>query len=125
MGDDMADSLLKVGEFKKEYNILLNTNFPYYDIVQSSGLVAHVQKRHPQQIQYLNNLQDILNQPDYIGSNPNQPNSIELIKCYSDNILIAINLDSANEYYFIASLYEITQSKINNKLNSGRFKKYT
>ncbi len=126
MGDNkMAASLTKIGIYKNEYNIKLSVSLPCLDIMQSSGLAVHVQKNHPNQIQYLNNIQDILNYPDYIGMNPNQPNSIELIKCYSDNILIAIKLDIANNYYYIASLYDVTQAKINNNLNSGRLKNYT
>lgn len=124
-GEDMTDSLAKVGIFKQEYNNNLNTNLPCLDIMQSSGLIKHIQKRHPNQIQYLSNIQDILNNPDYIGMNPKQPDSIELIKVYADNILIAIKLDNSNGYYYIASLYDVTQSKINSGLNSGRIKKYT
>ena len=103
MGDNkMAASLTKIGIYKNEYNIKLSVSLPCLDIMQSSGLAVHVQKNHP-----------------------NQPNSIELIKCYSDNILIAIKLDIANNYYYIASLYDVTQAKINNNLNSGRLKNYT
>lgn len=121
----MADSLTKVGVFKQEYNNNLNTNFPCLDIMQSSGLITHIQKRHPTQLQYVSNIQDILDNPDYIGMNPNQPNSIELIKAYGDNILIALKLDNSKGYYYIASLYDVTQSKINSGINSGRIKIYT
>lgn len=121
----MADNLSRIGKFKQDYNKNLNTNMPCLDIMQSSGLIKHIQKRHPNQVQYLSNINDILNNPDYIGMNPNQPDSIELIKVYADNILIAIKLDSSNGYYYIASLYDITQSKINSGLKSGRFKIFT
>ncbi len=121
----MADKLFTVGKFKQEYNEKLNTDLPCLDIVQSQGLAKHISKRHPNQIQYLNDIQDILNNPDYIGINSKEPNSIELIKVYSDNILIAIKLDCNNNYYYIASLYNVSTSKINNRLNSGRLKNFS
>lgn len=121
----MSDKLFKVGEFVQKYNDNLNTNLPCLDIMQSQGLSKHISKRHPNQVQYLNNIQDILTNPDYIGINPKEPNSIELVKAYTDNILIAIKLDKSNDYYYIASLYDVSQAKINNRINSNRLKTFS
>lgn len=121
----MSNKLSKIGKFNQKYNTNLNTNLPCLDIFQSDGLKTHVAKNHPNQLQYLNNVADILNNPDYIGMNPKEPNSIELIKKYGDNILIAIKLDKSNNYYYLASLYDISTSKINSRIKSGRLKNFT
>lgn len=118
------DKNFKIGTFKPEYNNNLNTNLPCLDIMQSTGLYKHIAKSHPNCVQYLGNVSDILDHPDYIGTNPKEPNSIELVKIYADNILIAVKLDSDNGYYYLASLYNVSNGKINNRLKSGRLKKY-
>ena len=118
------ESVMIVGQFTCEYNTYLGTSLPLLDIVQSQGLSIHVQKRHPNMVVYLNNISDILSSPDYIGMNPKEPDSIELVKVYSDNILLAIKLDKNNNYYYISSLYDITPAKLNKNLNNGRLKSY-
>lgn len=121
----MSNKLSKIGKLNQKYNTNLNANLPCLDIFQSDGLETHVAKNHPNQLQYLNNVADILNNPDYIGMNPKEPNSIELIKKYGDDILIAIKLDKGNNYYYLASLYDISTSKINSRIKSGRLKNFT
>lgn len=118
------DKLIKIGEFKQEYNQILNTSLPCFEIMQSTGLVKHIFKRHSHCVQYLDKVSDILENPDYIGINPKENNSVELVKVYEDNILIAIKLDCDNGYYYLASLYNISGGKMENRLNSGRLKKY-
>ncbi len=120
----IKNTLTRVGKFQKNYNTKLNINLPLLDIYQDAGLYHHIKERHPNCIQYLNKINDILLTPDYIGRNPKEPNSIELIKNFGDNLQIAIKLDSNNNYYYIATLHEISNVKINKRLNNGRLKKY-
>lgn len=119
------DKLIEIGHYKEEYNTNLNIKLPILKIVQSSGLEVHIKKKHPGEEKYLSKVTEILNHPDYIGSNPREPNSIELAKVYADNVLLAIKLDTSKNYYYIASLYSITEGKLNNRLKSGRLKKFT
>lgn len=118
------DKLIKIGKFKQEYNQILSASLPCYDIMQSTGLIKHIAKRHSSCVQYLDKVYDILENPDYIGISPKEHDSIELVKVYDDNILIAIKLDCDNGYYYLASLYNISGGKMENRLNSGRLKKY-
>lgn len=67
---------------------------------------------------------EIIIAPDYIGVNPGEPDSIELVKRYSDNIQIAIKLDAAKGYLYVASLYDIPEHKIQKRLYSGRLKRW-
>ena len=127
-----SDSITIVGRFLEDYNTRLGASFDILDIVQSHGLITHVQKKHPAMVGYMSNIADILQNPDYIGMNPTVPDSIELVKVYSDNILVAIKLDTSNDtsndasngYYYIASLYDITTAKLNKRISNGRLIKY-
>lgn len=118
----MKDNLSEIGIFLKKYNQILNTNFPILPIYKSEGLKIHVQKKHSNCLKYIEHISEILVNPDYIGSK--DEHSVELIKKFDDNILLALNLDIKNQYFYVASLYNITESKINNRLNSGHLKKY-
>ncbi len=116
----MPDSLKRISKYKPIYNTLLRQNLPCTDIYMSDGLYKHILKRHPSCISYLNNVSDIVDQPDYIGINPKESNSIEFVKCYSENILVAVKLDVRNNYLYIASVYTITDSKLQRRINSKR-----
>ena len=120
----IKSTLTRVGKFQNDYNRKLNINLPILDIYQDSGLYHHIKNRHPNCIKYLDKITDILLSPDYIGKNPKEPNSIELIKNLGDNLQIAIKLDFNNNYYYIATLHEISNVKINKRLNNGRLKKF-
>lgn len=120
----IKSTLTIVGKFQNDYNQKLNINLPILDIYQDLGLYKHVKSNHPNCIQYLNKISDILISPDYIGQNPKVPNSVELIKNFGDNLQIAIKLDSNNNYYYIATLHEISNVKIKKRLNNGRLKKF-
>ena len=113
-----------VGKYKEEYNKQLNINLPIDDIYQSDGLITHIQKQHKGFECYMPDIPDIIENPDYIGVNPKEPDSIELIKVLKDNILVAVKLDKKNNYLYVASLYDISNSKLQNRLNSGRIKAY-
>lgn len=113
-----------VGRYKEEFNKQLNINLPIDDIYQSDGLIIHIKKRHPGLEKYMSDIPDIIKNPDYIGVNPKETDSIELIKILDDNILVAIKLDKNDNHLFVASLYNISNSKLQNRLNSGRIKEY-
>lgn len=120
----IKSTLTRVGKFQELYNNKLNINLPLLDIYQDAGLYHHIKERHPNCIKYLDKIDNILAAPDYIGKNPKEPNSIELIKVFEDNLQIAIKLDCRNNYYYIATLHEISNLKINKRLNNGRLKKF-
>ena len=75
-------------------------------------------------MKYLESIPDIIDCPDYIGINPHEPQSIELIKKYDSNILIGIKLDLNQNYLYVASLYEISDAKVSRRLHGGRLKPF-
>ncbi|TDW16268.1 hypothetical protein EDD63_12632 [Breznakia blatticola] len=119
------DKSIKVGLFKQKYNTVLNTNFPIYDIVKSNGLKHHlIKNNHSNCLCYLDKIEEILHDPTYIGQNARHSNSIELIKRYDDNILVAMKLDNKHGCWYVASVYDVPEEKIIRRLHSGRLKKY-
>ena len=94
----MNNNLFPLTQFDKTLNKYLPYNFPQKYIYQSHGLVKHIQKRHPECLPYLNFLDSIIRNPDYIGINPNEISpSFELVKVLSENIQIGIKLDIKND----------------------------
>lgn len=114
----------KVGKFLPQFNNILGIDYPCLDIMQSGGLKVHVQKRHPEDVCFLEQIERILQEPDFIGINPNVENSIELVKNFSDHVQVAVKLDVSEEYFYVASLYTVKPSKITQRLYSGRLKKF-
>lgn len=123
----MYNKLLKVGKYNQQFNDILGINISNFDIYRSSGLPAHMLKRHHEKcLKYIDYIPDIIKEPDYIGINPNETEvqSIELIKRYNDNILIGIKLDKDNDYLYVSTMHDIPESKIQRRLFSGRLKEF-
>lgn len=116
------DNLNTVGYYDGKYNNLLKIDLPCVPIFVSDGLRKHIQSRHSNCLCYISKIPDIISNPDYIGKNPTEPNSIELVKTYDDNIQIGIKLDTSKDYLYVATLFDIKQSKIDRRLHSGRLK---
>ena len=122
-GDTITNSsLFCVGKYQEEFNNIVNIDLPVGEIYQSQGLITHINKRHPLLSNYISNIPDIISSPDYIGTNPKEPDSIELVKIYSDNILVAVKLDKKENYLYVASLYDISNAKLSKRIESGRLK---
>lgn len=123
----MDNELIKVGNYNSAFNDILGIDISESEIFRSKGLPAHMLKRHHERcLKYIDYIPDIICCPDYIGINPNETDtqSIELIKRYKDNVLIGIKLDKDNDYLYVSTMHDITESKIQRRLHSGRFKEY-
>lgn len=46
------------------------------------------------------------------------------MKILDDNLLVAVKLDYRNSYFYVASFYDITDSKLKRMIESGRLKKF-
>lgn len=123
MSNTKSSSLFIVGQYTKEFNAATGQSLPCGPIYQSRGLSVHVRRRHADQKDHLSDIPCVIASPDYIGKNPKEPNSIELVKDMGDNVMVCIKLDAKENYLYVASIFEITASKLNNRINSGRLKK--
>ena len=117
-------NLSVVGEYTETFNDLTAAALPCGPIYMSEGFSIHIRKRHPGYVQYIGRVSEIITSPDYIGCNPKEPDSIELVKVFDENILLAIKLDKKRDYLYVASLYDVNTSKIERRLAGGRLKAY-
>lgn len=113
-----------VGEYTEKFNSLTGQQLPCGDIYQSSGLSKHILKRHPDRIDDVDLIPAIIAEPDYVGKNPKEPQSIELVKCLDNNLMVCIKLDTKHDYLYVASFFEISESKVANRIASGRLVKF-
>lgn len=94
---------------------------PEYDIYRSKGLLAHLLKRkHYTAAKYLDFLPEVIQSPNYIGKNKG---TIELVKCFHDDIFVSIKIDAKRKIYYVATMYDVKKSKIDSYCKSGRLKK--
>jgi len=77
-------------------------------------------------IKYLSRISELLENPTYIGINPREKGrSIEYVIQLDENVLIGIKLDYKNEYFYIATMHEISELKLNQRIKNGRLKSLT
>jgi hypothetical protein len=121
-----SGDLLSVGTYNPIFNEILGINIEGLEIFRSKGLPAHMVKRkHYKCLKYIDYIPDIIAEPNYIGVNPNEAGtSIELIKCYADNVMIGIKLDTDGKYLYVSTMYDVQESKIQRRLHSGRIKEF-
>ena len=119
----MDSKPFKVGDYIPDFNIITGQSLPCGPIYQSPGLRKHIQKHQVERASLLSDIPTVIRSPDYLGHNPKEPNSIEIVKKMQDNVMVCVKLDSQNGYLYVASAFIISDSKLSNRLNSGRVKK--
>ena len=83
-------------------------------------------RNHIEELEYIDEIKDIIAAPDYIGINPREKGiSIEYIKVLDNNVLLGIKLDSTREYFYIATMHKISNLKLRQRLKRGRIKELT
>lgn len=119
------DKLIEVGELSKELNDIINSNLPLQKIYRSKGLPAHlIKQKHFYCLKHIDDIPDIISNPDYIGVNPNESgDTIELIKRFNKNILVGIKLHIDENYLYVSTMHDVQESKITRRLHSGRIRK--
>ena len=113
----------KIGKFSKKIIDLLNLSIPENtEIYIGNQNREHMEKKHSHDYYYYHHLlPNIISNPDYVGIEPKN-NSIEYIKEVSIDpsviIKIAIRV-SSNGKYFVRTMYNISDHKIQSALNKG------
>lgn len=116
-----TDKLIYVATLSKDLISLLKINKSTIKIYRSKGLLAHLLKRqHYKAAKYIDYLSDIIENPDYAGVTENQ---IELVKKFKDNIFLSIKLDISKQIYYVATIFDVSQAKIDSYCKSGRILK--
>lgn len=119
----MTDEMIKLGTYNQELNKIIGTEMKSLDIYRSKGLPAHLLKRkHYNALKYIDYLPEIISNPDYVGIDPKEPDSVEFVKVYKDNIWVGIKLYKDGDYYYVSTMYDVQEAKISRRLYSGRIK---
>jgi len=112
---------IRVGYLEKSIIDLIKVKLSPGEIKLFSGGIKHIRKKRPDFFdKYLSEIPSIISRPDYIGSNPKYPNSIEYIKKIEENVLVAVRLDNKKSVLSIATMYPITESKIKRMVIKNR-----
>ncbi|MBK0348750.1 hypothetical protein JDW15_08985 [Aerococcaceae bacterium zg-ZJ1578] len=113
----------KIGELRDSFVELLKLDTDIRKIIiKESSFKQHLIKRnHHNVLKYYDQLVDIISVPDYVGVNPRETGmSFELVKRLEDNVLVAIKLDVKNDYFYVATMHEISELKIEQRTKNGR-----
>lgn len=121
-----VNSYAIVGVLQEKITSILNITLPNDSIYLAPGVKKHIKKKHKDFLKYLDNISEIIANPDYVGVHPNEPNSVEMVKIFDDIILVSMNLsmDTEQQYLYVSSLYDISDGKLQNRINSGRLIKF-
>jgi len=116
-----------LGKLPKVISNHYNLNCDSNNVMVFPGAIKHIEKRHPQDLEkYFNKIEEIISNPDYVGQKPKEPKSVELIKEFEDDVLVAIKLDPSG-YIYLSTMYSLQNAKfkIKTRLKSGRLISYT
>lgn len=91
-------------------------------LFDKTGILHHMRKRHHKDaIPYLDFVEEIIERPDFVGkTEKNGLPALEFIRVYEDNVLVAVKLNEKKRKFYVASVYIITDSKVRNRVESGR-----
>lgn len=114
-----------MGYYDPAFNSIHGMQINTLPIFQSKGLRAHLMKqRHFKSLRYLDRIPDILNKPDYIGCTEKEGSvSVEFVKVFEENILLAIRLDEEKQSFYVATMYDLSLRNLQRFVHSGRLKK--
>ncbi len=115
----------RVGLLKQEVINILKVNLSPAGIFLLMGGIKHIRnKRYRCFRNYLNEIPEIIKNPEYVGTNPKYPNSVEFLKnIRGKNVLVAINT-SPQKILKVSTMYTVTSSKLTNMLEHKRIKKF-
>lgn len=95
-------------------------------LIASDGLRKHLIKRHHEiALKHFEDIAKIIDNPDYVGINPREKGtSLEYVKKIEDNMLVAIKLAKSEDYFYVASMYEITEAKKQRNIKNNRLRPF-
>ena len=114
----------KVGLLKQEVINTLKVNLLPAEIYLLMGGIKHIRnKRQTCFKNHLNEIPEIIKNPEYIGTNPRYPNSVEFLKeIRGINVLVAISINS-QKVLQVSTMYTVTSSKLATMIEHNRMKK--
>lgn len=122
--DDTCNRWQVVGELKQEIVNLLKINLKPGVIFLYPGAIKHIKKRHLDDFyKYFQKIPEIIADPDYVGVHPNEKDSMEFVKNFEDDVLVAIKLDIKKGYLYLSTMFSLPKSKVPKRIRTGRLLK--
>lgn len=115
-----------IGTITKDVKKMLSISSDVNQIlIHYDNFKKHLIKRnHQNMISHIPKISQYLKNPDYVGINPREKGiSLEYVVQVEPNILIAVKLDSKNGYFYVATMHEISQLKLSQRIRNGRLRK--
>lgn len=118
----------KIGRIDKKllesFNLKSNGN-----IYIHKSVLKHIRKKHGRQLtryvkeNILKVIERIIKNPEYIGiSRSANRISLKLVKKIDAQIMVIVEYDRINEYFYVATMYPLLGSRIISKIESGILK---
>ncbi|MCB5069248.1 hypothetical protein LGW01_09355 [Streptococcus mutans] len=104
-----------IGEILSYFKKLVGLDSSISDVaIFEEGLKKHLAKqKHEDVLIYFDKITEIISSPDYVGINPREKiESLELIKRYDDNVLLALKIDKKNNCYYVPTMYTVSEYKV-------------
>lgn len=94
-------------------------------LIHEENFKKHLVKRnHSNMLRYMSDIEDFIRNPDFVGVNPREKGvSLEYVVQVEPNILIGVKLDYKNGYFYVATMHEISQLKLTQRIGNGRLRK--
>ena len=115
-----AKLVLRVGYLNKDVIDILKVNLKLREVFLLPGGIKHIRRKRKQiYLGYITKIPEIIEKPDYIGTNPKYPNSIEFIKKINEYILVAVRSNN-NGILNVVTMFKVTDSKVSNMVKHNR-----
>lgn len=120
MFEEPLTSKKLIGEVSQEQIERVSYSHRAGPIFIGQANVKHMKQEHGADFDaYGEEIPTILKSPDFIGVNPND-GSLQFIKKYDQNVLVAVRITGSGTLYYARSLYHITEDKFNDYITAGR-----
>lgn len=101
-------------------------------VYASPGVINHIKKHHGKQLTKMDKenliqiMRKIVEAPEYVGidGRHGKKGAFQLVKKIDVVLLLGLQIDFEDNYIYISTMYPLTKGKINNRIYSGRLKKY-
>ena len=118
----------KIGEVSSKFIEMFDLDIPENTeiLMNPARFTEHVTQRHPNDTQYIADIESIVANPDYIGYRP-KDGTLEYIKLYPEgvcvNVKLAVRPDSSGKY-IARTLYARSEAKLNELIANNAVQKY-
>lgn len=111
-------------KFLESFNLKSNGN-----IYIHKSVLKHIRKKHGRQLtryvkeNILKIIERIIRSPEYVGiSKSANKISLKLVKKIDAQIMVIVEYDRINEYFYVSTMYPLVENRIISKIESGILK---